>query len=328
MGLNNQLFGLRKNIVIPVINRAQMISDAFHLVRVGHVDVEIALDMTVYLAKEKEKLVWRSAMVNLKHIEVMLTATSSYGLYKKFLFDRVVPFYHYQMSLINHDFNNINNDDINISLFVLTIETVCRLNLKDCLDRATSLFSQFMSNPAVNTIPHRLREVIYCGAIKAGTIIEWDFAFSIYQMHTSISDDLDLLSAMACTTDPWMLTRYLHYAIDKSKISEGHAWRVFEHVARYPIGWILAWNFIRANWKLDQTPKTEYIEFESFIWGLIEGLTSNFQVKELELFLNNTAKGHDWSTLLGEINAALQKKLKWMEKNNSKIYNWLSRNIG
>ncbi|XP_032873352.1 aminopeptidase Q-like isoform X2 [Amblyraja radiata] len=240
--------------VIPVINRAQMISDAFHLARVGHVDVEIALEMTVYLAKEKEKLVWRSAMVHLKHIEVMLTTTSSYGLYKKFFFDRVVPFYHYQMSLINHDFNNMNNDDINISLFVLTIETVCRLNLKDCLDRATSLFSQFMSNPAVNTIPHRLREVIYCGAIKAGTIIEWDFAFSIYQMHTSISDDLNLLSAMACTTDPWMLTRYLHYTIDKSKISKGHSWRVFEHVAKYPIGWILAWNFIRANWKLYQSP--------------------------------------------------------------------------
>ncbi|XP_055489140.1 aminopeptidase Q-like isoform X1 [Leucoraja erinacea] len=137
--------------VIPVINRAQMISDAFHLAQVGHVDIETALEMTVYLAKEKEKLVWHSNIDHLKHIEFMLQATSSYGLYKKFLFDRVVPFYHYQMKLINHDFNNINNSDINISLFVSIIEIVCRLNLKDYLDRATSLFSQFMSNPAVNT---------------------------------------------------------------------------------------------------------------------------------------------------------------------------------
>ncbi|XP_078253150.1 aminopeptidase Q-like [Rhinoraja longicauda] len=312
--------------VIPVVNRAQLISDAFDFARVEHVDIEIALGMIVYLAKEQDSLIWHTAMDQLKHIEFMLATTSSYGLYKKFIINRFVPFYQYQMKLIKHDFNNINNDTFKLSLLISTIQTACRLNLKDCLDQTTSLFSQFMNNPTVNTIPKPLREAVYCGALKAGTIIEWDFAFSIYTEHES--DDNDLLRAMACSTEPWILTRYIRYAMDKSKIPEDHACEVFQHVANNPIGWLLVWNFIRANWKTFQIMRRDDYEWKSFFWTLINGFSSNFEFKEFELFLNNTAKDDEWPAILQQTNDILQKKLKWKEKNNLKIYKWLSRNVG
>lgn len=62
----------------------------------------------------------------------------------------------------------------------------------------TSLFFRIHPN---------LRSTVYCNAITAGGVKEWEFAWSQFR-NTTIATEADKLrSALACTTQPWLLNR-------------------------------------------------------------------------------------------------------------------------
>ncbi|XP_059825588.1 aminopeptidase Q-like isoform X3 [Hypanus sabinus] len=302
--------------VIPVVNRAQIISDAFEFAWRGFTDIENALGTTAYLAKEQEGLVWDLALDQLIQVGFIIITTSSYGLYKKYLSNRIAPFYYYQMNLINEDLNNIKNHEFFSNIFCSTMRTACLLGLKDCMDRTSKLLSQFMSDPTNITFPESLREAIFCGAIRAGTDKEWDFVFSMYQNQTLRSEDTDLISAMACSTEPWILNRYLHYTMDESIFTGSQVKRVLKSVASNPIGRFLVQKFIKENWQVLQNMFTEIYEWEFLSWILID-IVPDFEHPELQQFLENS------EVLFVEIT---KKNFKWKKDNYSKIHNWLAKN--
>ncbi|XP_067839089.1 aminopeptidase N-like [Heptranchias perlo] len=313
--------------VIPVINRAQIINDAFNLAWSGHVDIGIALSTTMYLAKERNLIVWLIALEHLSDLELMIKTTYSYGIYKKYIYSRIVPFYYYLLKLINEDFNNLPNDVDIFSVFASTLRTVCRLDLRDCVDRATGLYSQWMSNPNNNTIPNDLGDIIYCEAIKAGTEKEWDFAWTIFQNHTSIQEAHNLLFAMGCSRETWILTRYLSYALDQSKITQEQSWNVFRYVAKNPIGSLLVWNFIRANWETIQTDYIDYYDLRSVFEIVAEGFSTDFELEEFELFLNSTTDEGEWSTIVEQLIKESRETFNWKKKIHTQVHNWLSEHV-
>ncbi|XP_067885976.1 aminopeptidase Q-like [Heterodontus francisci] len=313
--------------VIPVPSRMQIINDAFDLAWNGHTDIKTALSTTMYLAKEQDNIVWNIALGYLLDIELVLKTTYTYGLYKKYIFSRIVPFYYYQMKLMNEDFNNIHDSTVVQSTFVKTFKTVCVLDLKDCVDRATDLYSQLMSNPANNTIPNYLKRIIYCEAIKTGTDKEWNFAWTMYLNHTSISEDDHLLFAMGCSREPWILNRYLYYSLDELMVSQEHSFLVFRFMATNPIGLPLVWNFIRANWKTIETNSTYKFELKSLFNTLAEAFLTDFAFQEFELFLNSTTDEGEWAKDVEQIIKEARRVLNWKKKIHTQVHNWLSENV-
>lgn len=59
-------------------------------------------------------------------------------------------------------------------------------------------------------IPPNLRSTVYCNAIAAGGAEEWDFAWSEFENTTVASEAEKLRSALACTTQTWLLNRSAH----------------------------------------------------------------------------------------------------------------------
>lgn len=52
-----------------------------------------------------------------------------------------------------------------------------------------------------------LRSTVYCNAIAAGGAEEWEFAWSEFNKTTIASEAEKLRSALACTTQTWLLNR-------------------------------------------------------------------------------------------------------------------------
>jgi len=69
---------------IHVINRAQILNDAFNLARSGKLSYEIALGVTMYLAKETELVPWSAALDGLSYLSRMLQRTSAYGEFREY----------------------------------------------------------------------------------------------------------------------------------------------------------------------------------------------------------------------------------------------------
>ncbi len=58
------------------------------------------------------------------------------------------------------------------------------------------------------SINPNLKSTVYCTALSHGGVTEWDFAFKQYKTSTVAAESSRLLSAMACSTQPWILSRY------------------------------------------------------------------------------------------------------------------------
>ena len=74
---------VRDHRAIHVINRAQILDDAFNLAKSGMLDYEVALSLTAYLGHETEYIPWKAALSGLSYINTMLKRTASYGDFKR-----------------------------------------------------------------------------------------------------------------------------------------------------------------------------------------------------------------------------------------------------
>lgn len=54
-----------------------------------------------------------------------------------------------------------------------------------------------------------LRYTVYCTGIKYGGEKEWDFAFNKYKSSNVASEKSRLMSALACSKETWILSRYV-----------------------------------------------------------------------------------------------------------------------
>ena len=78
--INNQL--LTDLTKIGVNNRAQLMDDSLNLARVGRISYAQALDLTRYLANEREYVPFDAALTALNYINGMFRTTAGYGEWK------------------------------------------------------------------------------------------------------------------------------------------------------------------------------------------------------------------------------------------------------
>lgn len=64
---------------IPMLNRAQLINDAWNLVKAGELSVGVALPSLEYLDTESDYVPWVSAMNEVGYLSDMLGETEAYG---------------------------------------------------------------------------------------------------------------------------------------------------------------------------------------------------------------------------------------------------------
>lgn len=57
---------------IALLNRAQLLDDAFTLAKIDKISYSTAFDLTLYLKNEVEYVPWRSVLDELDYIDVML----------------------------------------------------------------------------------------------------------------------------------------------------------------------------------------------------------------------------------------------------------------
>lgn len=67
---------------IHVINRAQLIDDAFYLAWTGEQNYDIAMELLEYMRREREYLPWKSAFENLKRLRGIIRQTPNLEFFK------------------------------------------------------------------------------------------------------------------------------------------------------------------------------------------------------------------------------------------------------
>ncbi|XP_050699396.1 aminopeptidase N-like isoform X2 [Eriocheir sinensis] len=299
--------------VIHATNRAQIIDDAFNLARAGRLSYATVLDLMSYLAKEKEYVPWRATFANIRYLYSMFHRDPAYGALKNYILSLIQPLYDsvgfednlsdpYQTRLLRSDM----------------LAWACRLGHAHCRNMSLSLYRRWMANPTdFEGISPNLMLAVGCTAVDAGGEAEWNFAWKQSQ----------LVDALGCTNELWLLMRYLEGAFNASSgIRRQDAAMSFRRVAKHAHGAILAWDYMRAHW-----PKiAEYIGVTFFaLPRMVEDVTGSFntpqQLQELQEF-ERQYQGQllTAGTAVQQAVEAAQINLAWMRHNRMFIVEWLA----
>ncbi|XP_028257939.1 aminopeptidase N-like [Parambassis ranga] len=311
---------------LSIINRAQIIDDAFNLARAKIISTTLALKTTKYLSKERDYIPWESALRNLDYYILMFDRTEVYGALQAYLKKQIQPLFEYFKTL-TANWTKVPTGHTDQYNQINAVGIACRVGVEECRELIKSWYRQWMKNPSHNPIHPNLKSTVYCHAIALGGVEEWDFAWSMFKNATLASEASRLRSAMACTKAPWLLNRYLEYTLDPAKIRKQDATSTIQYIARNVVGMPLAWNFVREKWSyiFNQYGRGSF-SFSSLVNGITKRFSTEFELQELKKFKeDNIHVGFGSATLALE--QAIEKttaNIKWVTENKAEVLKWFT----
>lgn len=313
---------------IPVINRAQIIDDAFNLARAKIVSTTLALSTTEFLSKEVEYMPWQTASTNLNYFFLMFDRGEVYGPMQAYLKKQVTPLFNHFKTLTNN-WTNIPENHTDQYNQVNAISLACSTGVEGCQELTTGWFREWMNDPTNNKINPNLRYTVYCSAIRTGGVEEWEFAWSMYKNATTASEADKLMSALACTRLPWLLNRYLEYSVDPQMIRKQDSTSTIISIAGNPVGQPLAWDFIRSNWiRLVNENGDGSFSFGGIISGVTRRFSSEFEYNQLMQFKkDNTGQLGTGAAALEQSLERTKANMNWVAMNKKEVLEWFASRV-
>ncbi|KAF4111502.1 aminopeptidase N isoform X1 [Onychostoma macrolepis] len=309
---------------IPVVNRAQILDDAFNLARASIINITFALRTTKYLLHEREYIPWEAALRNLNYFFQLFDRSEVYGAIQAYLKKQVKPLFEY-FGTISSNWTTVPSGHTDQFTQIIALSLACSTGVEGCRELTRSWFKKWMQNPHNNAIHPNLRSTVYCDAIAAGGAEEWNFGWQMFQKATVAAEAVKLRSALACTKVPWLLNRYLEYTMNPEKIRKQDATSTIGYIASNIIGQPLAWDFIRANWDyFFKAYGTGSFTFSRLISDVTYRFCTPFELSQLKRFQKDNAE-----TGFGSGTQALQQaiektraKIKWLAENKEPVLQW------
>uniref|UniRef100_A0A8C5M350 Aminopeptidase n=1 Tax=Leptobrachium leishanense TaxID=445787 RepID=A0A8C5M350_9ANUR len=313
---------------IPVINRAQIIDDAFNLARAMYIPTTRALDTTRYLSNDTEYMPWQAALDSLTFFTQMFDHSEVYGPMREYMKKQVRPLFHYFRDW-TLNFTTIPESLTDQYSEIIAVSTACSYGLPECVTLASELFKEWMDSN-INGIHPNLRSTIYCTAVAHGRAMEWDFVWEKFSTSNNAQESDKLRSALSCSREPWVLNRLLEYSLDTNKIRKQDAVSTIGSVSSNVIGHSLAWDFVRAKWKfiLEQIGGSSF-SFRNLIEQVTRRFSTEFELKELEQFKRDNQEA-GFGSSAQSLEQAIEKtkaNIRWVNENKDSVLNWFKGEI-
>ncbi|KAF0765051.1 aminopeptidase N-like [Aphis craccivora] len=287
MGIISTLNDPNEYKTIHTLNRVQLIDDSFTFSHNGNLDYGITFQLLNYLKHENEYAPWMTALDGLNFITEIMKRTPNQGVFQNLMRRLLLPVYS-RFQNMTTKYNSFEETRFKN----LVIAEACRHEIKDCTKQALDLFRKWMktTDPDKNNIlPRELKPVIYCQAIKYGGVDEWDFLWERYQRSNVDSEKEELISTLGCSSETWLLNRYLNWSLDDSIFRTQDTISVFYSVAKGDIGFYVAKDFLYRRWvdiskyfkSLGNIPR-KYISIIGFEMKTIQ------ELNEMESFMNKS----------------------------------------
>ncbi|XP_010570630.1 PREDICTED: aminopeptidase N [Haliaeetus leucocephalus] len=314
---------------IPMINRAQIIDDAFNLARAKYINVTLALSTTRFLSQETAYMPWEAALNNLHYFQLMFDRSEVFGVMTQYIQKQVMPLFSHYKNITNN-WVTIPSDLMDQYNEINAISTACSYGIVECQDLATRYFNEWEKNVTHNPIAPNLRSSIYCSIVATGGEKAWDFIWERFKEATVISEADKLRTALSCSPYPWILNRYLQYTLDPNKIRKQDATATINSIASNVVGQPLAWDFIRSNWRM---LFTQYgggsFSFSRLILSVTQRFSTEFELQQLKQF-----KADNQDIGFGSGTRALEQALErtraninWVKENKKMVLTWFQGEV-
>ncbi|XP_017045746.1 aminopeptidase N isoform X2 [Drosophila ficusphila] len=267
--LNATLSDPKKFKTIHRVNRAQLVDDVFNLAWSGIMDYPMALGILSYLSHEDEFVVWEATQPNFERINNVAKRNHNYRVYKT-----------YMRMLVERQFTQLLSSG-NMTHRRVILRLACEYELPACVSLARREFAKGSAMKA-SWMTVRERETVFCTAVKFGTEDDRDELEKMYQRSNSAAEQEWLLTALACSRNPFGLERVLRWTFEDDGIRKHNAKRTFKALVYNPVGYSLAKQYVSENMQhIRDYCSNSTSQVVRLLRPLLEGLSTQ---KELEFF--------------------------------------------
>lgn len=196
---------------INVLNRAQLLDDAFHFAADGYINFDIVMGLVQYLHRETDYLPWAVATTGLNKLDVQLQGTPAHDKFKKFvhhLMERMYAKYGFVENANDTIFDQFGRE--------LAITWFCKLGDSKCHLYTSMQVTLFQESG--KTFSKSVETAVICGGLRSrySTSFEWNALYKVMQSSTDQALRLRFIDGLGCTEDPIILKNYLESTVDTS----------------------------------------------------------------------------------------------------------------
>ncbi|XP_053191825.1 glutamyl aminopeptidase [Scomber japonicus] len=301
-------------------DRTSYIDDVFALARANIIDYGNAFNLTKYLTKETEYIVWDRVASSMAYVRDMLSNNDK--LYPKFqkLFRDHVKAISTQLG-----WNDVGEQTQRL-LRETVLSIACQMGDQDSLNEASHIFEQWLggSNVAVN-----LRLLVYRYGMKnSGTEEKWNTMFDRYKSTTLAQEKDKLLYGLASVENVALLHRLLEATKDESVVRSQDLFTVVRYVSLNPVGQSMAWDWTTLNWDY---LVNRYTINDRNLGRLLTRISTTYntelQLWKMENFFSLTPNAGAGEMPRKQALETVKNNIAWIKSNENEISGWLNSNV-
>ncbi|CAG4917258.1 unnamed protein product [Colias eurytheme] len=194
--------------VIHLLNRAQLIDDAFNLARNERLNYQYAFEVSRYLVNETDYIAWGAADAAFSYLDVVLSGSDTYPLFQKYVLDLSAPLFDKFGFVAGTNEEHVTAFHRNI---ILNLN--CRHGNEQCVNRAQELLQQFRNNPN-QPLNADIQTVVFCSGLRGGDVDNFNFLWNRYLSSQDSSVQSILLNSLGCTSNETLRNFYMNQVID------------------------------------------------------------------------------------------------------------------
>ncbi|XP_029162774.1 aminopeptidase N-like [Nylanderia fulva] len=291
---------------IHVLNRAQIIDDAFHLTIAGQLQKHIFWDLIQYLHRDEDYVAWYPMFKALeygygthrgrKDMDIYLTTRVKYilrALLKKIKYEEIDD-----------------TDQLRICLRQEAARWACFLGVIDCKEEANKKLEQHLLDPTKHKLLPWWQEWTYCNGLKTITNkLTWQLVYNIGYKKS----DTKFIEYLACSEFSDIITDYLSYK-SFTKQENQYLLNSYFHIITQTANdlYILKYYILEDLW----STKPKYVDITAAFTVIINNIYTVNRFKEINVYVK-WLKRHEY--LINE-----KKEKDFIMQNSDKIRSKIS----
>ncbi|KAH8247669.1 hypothetical protein KR038_007750 [Drosophila bunnanda] len=303
-----------------IADRAHVLSDAFALADASQLSYIVPLEMTGYLAQEKDFVPWYVAANKLIAIHRSLMFSEGY-----------VSYLTYARSLLTTIYQEVGwtvdaNNHLRNRLRVSILSAACALGLPDCLEQASTRFNAFLQNPTTARPSPDLREIVYhYGIQESSSQSTWQQLYALFLDETDASERLKMMYGLAGSRDVQQLFNFLDLAYDENVVRSQDYFTLMQNIAANPVGEPVVWEYYREHWpKLAARFTLTNRNFGRLISQITQNFAGTVKLEEVQQFYAKYPEAGAGANSRLEAIETIKYNIEWLARNRDDITDWLS----
>ncbi|KAF0880152.1 ERAP1 aminopeptidase, partial [Crocuta crocuta] len=299
-------------------DRASLINNAFQLVSNGKLSIEKALDLTLYLKHETEIMPVFQGLNELIPMYKLMEKRDMKEVenqFKAFLIRLL-------RDLID---NQTWTDEGSVSQRMLRSRLLlfaCMCKYQPCIQRAEAYFREWKEANGNFSLPSDVTLAVFSVAVQNPE--GWDFLYSKYQSSLSSTEKDEIELALTISQNKEKLQWLLDEGFKGDKIKLQEFPHILSGVGRNPVGYPLAWQFLRENWdKLTQKFELGSSSLTIMVVGTTNQFSTRARLEEVKGFFSSLKENSSQLRCVQQTIETIEENIRWMDKNFDKIRVWL-----